>query len=1732
MRKFLIPLIPILFGAASLRAEVIISEFMANNTESLADENGDYEDWIEIYNSGIASVNLGGWSLTDNGLNPNKWTFPALTLPANQHVIVWASNKNRAVAGSPLHTNFKLDGDGEYLALFKPDATPSGPVFNPFPPQVPDVSFGGAAATTTTQVIQQGTAGKVKVPTDGSLGTSWTSDLFDDATWTAAINGIGFETGTNEFGTGILGDMLADGPTGYYRMEEVGLNGIQAVNIGSTGTPGSYLSGTTMNVATLQSPAFPGFAADNLGARFNGTSHKIDVPHNAGHNTTTFSFSFWMKWNGGNAGTHKAPLTSRISTPSSGYICYVLPTTQQLSFWTGISGSWDTLDAPNNVSGIITANTWHHVAATFDNATKDKRLYLNGSLVASKTAGGTFAPNTTFPLRIGAGSTEGAGSFWFPGDIDEVAVFNRVLTPTEVTAQFSGATTGTLGTEYVSSVTGQSPAGYWRLADSATTNVLTSANLGSAGPAANATANGSVVGGGAGPVPPTEAGMPADNKSTKLSGGYYEVPFHPDLNPSIFTVECWARPTGGAGTFRSPISGRNDQNSTTYGYIFYASNANNWQFWTGSGGTGVWDPIVGPAVTLNQWAHLVGTFDGTTKRFYVNGTQVGVGALSTFNPNTIRPLRIGAGQNETTPNFFFPGDVDELAIYPRALTAGEISGRYQYGKNNTPLPPLNDFGALIATDLEAQMLNQNATAYFRLPFNLSDASAIDTLTLRMKYDDGFQAYLNGTVISSGNAPETLTWNSQASQRSSNADAVTNEIFNLNSALPLLKTGTNVLSIHGLNLDAANVDFLQGVELETKDVGSYTGSYVYLNSATPGSINVGGSSNPGPSLTLESHAPLAPTPTDNLLITVKAAAVLAPVATVELKWRTNYTAEQTIAMTDDGVVPDAAANDGTYSAVIPNSNYAAGNMVRWYFSATDTSSNNNRWPKYLDPLNSPQYFGTMIADTSFTTALPVWAWFTQNTAAAATRGGTRGSVFVGGELYDNVFVRLRGGATSSGSKKFDFNTGAHAKINEVVGRVEEANINGTALSSGISGDSADATLIRPALSFEVYRTSGHPALQAFPVMIRVNGALDTATGRSGIGYYVEQLDERHLRRVNLDDDGALYKMDQRSNLNPVFYDTITGVEKKTRLTENFSDLQGLINGIRNAADGYNYATAGTNPAAPINPPAFLASRKTYLFDNCNLANMVNYLACRAIIGDSDDTRKNFYMYRDSLDTREWHILPWDKDGTFGISLDDTFYNHPFKGDYARRKSPGNSANNQWSYLWEALYNEPASRDMYLRRLRSLMDSILQPSPGGYLEGRADAWWAAVAPHKPSATPAAIKTWLATRRNELFTTYSAANSLGTGLQIPAAQDANVVVNFGSYDALPASGNQEEEFIQISNPNAVAVDISGWKLKGVVDHTFESGTVILPGASLYAAGRAFAFRNRATAPTGGQDLFVQGNVDGSLSARGETVTLVDPMTPATPLDDRIVATLTTTPTPTAAQTQLRITELNYAPAAGGTFPEGEYEFIELRNIGTASLNLGGCTFTNGITYTFRAVTLSPGAYLVLVRNLDAFAERYGNSIPVVGPYFGSLDNSGERIRIVDPVGEEVLDFSYLPTWHPTTDELGGTLVIKDDTAAYDTWELEASWGLGADCHGSPGSTDPSTPTLEKPDAIVIQPIAGGHKITLKAIPGRTYLLESSTDLENWSPLGEMIPNVGGMATFDDLSGEIRHFYKVRCP
>ena len=119
---------------------LVVNEILASNKTDRADGDGDYSDWVEIYNAGNASVDIAGYTLTDNSDLPQMWTFPAATLSPGEFLLVFASGKNRGSAGSELHTNFKLGSAGEFIGLY--DAAGALVSSFNFGVQNSDVSFG------------------------------------------------------------------------------------------------------------------------------------------------------------------------------------------------------------------------------------------------------------------------------------------------------------------------------------------------------------------------------------------------------------------------------------------------------------------------------------------------------------------------------------------------------------------------------------------------------------------------------------------------------------------------------------------------------------------------------------------------------------------------------------------------------------------------------------------------------------------------------------------------------------------------------------------------------------------------------------------------------------------------------------------------------------------------------------------------------------------------------------------------------------------------------------------------------------------------------------------------------------------------------------------------------------------------------------------------------------------------------------------------------------------------------------------------------------------------------------------------------------------------------------------------------------------------------------------------------------------------------------------------------
>ena len=154
---------------------------------------------------------------------------------------------------------------------------------------------------------------------------------------------------------------------------------------------------------------------------------------------------------------------------------------------------------------------------------------------------------------------------------------------------------------------------------------------------------------------------------------------------------------------------------------------------------------------------------------------------------------------------------------------------------------------------------------------------------------------------------------------------------------------------------------------------------------------------------------------------------------------------------------------------------------------------------------------------------------------------------------------------------------------------------------------------------------------------------------------------------------------------------------------------------------------------------------------------------------------------------------------------------------------------------------------------------------------------------------------------------------------------------------------------------------------------------------------------------------------------------------------------------QETLRVTEIMYHPEG---VHDPNAEFIELQNVGTDAINLNGVRFTRGIDFEFPSLELLGGERILVARDVAAFTTAYGPDLYVVGPYTGTLSNSGEWVALEDARGESILDFRYNDSWYDTTDGEGASLTLVNPLEADpDHWNLKEAWRASTLDGGSPG-------------------------------------------------------------------------------
>jgi hypothetical protein len=195
-----------------------------------------------------------------------------------------------------------------------------------------------------------------------------------------------------------------------------------------------------------------------------------------------------------------------------------------------------------------------------------------------------------------------------------------------------------------------------------------------------------------------------------------------------------------------------------------------------------------------------------------------------------------------------------------------------------------------------------------------------------------------------------------------------------------------------------------------------------------------------------------------------------------------------------------------------------------------------------------------------------------------------------------------------------------------------------------------------------------------------------------------------------------------------------------------------------------------------------------------------------------------------------------------------------------------------------------------------------------------------------------------------------------------------------------------------------------------------------------------------------------------------------------------------------KLRITELMYHPAEPG---DPSQEFIELKNIGTTTLNLNLVKFTDGIYFTFPNTTLAAGGYVLVVEDINAFNAQYGSGKNIAGQYTGNLSNAGEHIRLEDAIGRTILDFNYVDSWQDSTDGEGFSLNIFDAGTDANNWNKQESWAASKYAGGTPCADDSG---LLKEHSISINEILAHSDAPPSDWIELKNTTSSSIDIGNW--------------------------------
>jgi autotransporter-associated beta strand protein len=471
-------------------------------------------------------------------------------------------------------------------------------------------------------------------------------------------------------------EILSDDPLVYYRFNDGATDQpVIADNLGSAGATGD---GVYSNSAThLLTGAMPG----NSDKSISSSVRSMHIPYTPALNQAgSFTVEGWVRPSSAVAASTAHVMSSvDFASPRSGWVILQSTATSQGFIFRTYNKRGTSVAVNTNTATNLTPGTWYHLVCVYDDATRQGRVYLNGVLkgtwtVSTAGSGGNYyEPPVNQPFTLHTRSDD-VGPW--SGGLDEVAYYPRALSDAEVLEHYNNGTNPTPSQSYDDLVLSDNPAGYWRLGEAGYT-VPPAANLGTLGSGANGVYNGQAYNTDTGPKTGSGfLGFGANNLALSLvsQNGFVGVPLQLLNNRTAFTVTGWVK-RGAVKSTRGGYFGQNDL--LEFGDAGGGLNIESWIAARGG------NMLPGYTFADDEWGFIALSADQNAATLFLNGVQVAQlsGAIGNYGTSGFN-FNIGGGGVFNATGDFFRGEIDEVAVFDKALSANRVQQLYDSALGN------------------------------------------------------------------------------------------------------------------------------------------------------------------------------------------------------------------------------------------------------------------------------------------------------------------------------------------------------------------------------------------------------------------------------------------------------------------------------------------------------------------------------------------------------------------------------------------------------------------------------------------------------------------------------------------------------------------------------------------------------------------------------------------------------------------------------------------------------------------------------------------------------------------------------------------------------------------------------------------------------------------------------------------------------------------------------------------